>query len=207
PLLAILGGAKVSGKIEVIDNLLDLVDTLIIGGGMMFTFFKAQGLEVGKSLLEEDGIPVALDVLKKAEEKGVELLLPEDAIVADAFAADANSKVVGIDGIEPEWIGMDIGPATAKKYCEAIAKSAMTVWNGPMGVFEMEAFAGGTRAVADAMAAAEGVSIIGGGDTAAAVKQFGLAGKMSHVSTGGGASLEMLEGKVLPGLAALTDEA
>ena len=206
PLLAILGGAKVSGKIEVIDNLLDLVDTLIIGGGMTYTFMKAQGLEIGRSLLEEDGIPVALNVLKTAQEKGVELLLADDSVVADAFAPDASSKVVARDGIEPEWMGMDIGPVATKKYCETIAKSAMTVWNGPMGVFEMEAFAHGTRAVADAMAAAQGVSIIGGGDTAAAVKQFGLADKMSHVSTGGGASLEMLEGKVLPGLAALTEQ-
>lgn len=207
PLLAILGGAKVSDKIGVIENLLNLVNTLIIGGGMAYTFMKAQGYEIGKSLLDEEGIAVAETVMKKASEKGVALLLPEDTVVADAFAADANSKVVGVGGIDAEWMGLDIGPKTIEKFCAAVKEAKMIVWNGPLGVFEMEKFAKGTRAVADAVAASKGVTIIGGGDTAAAVTQFGLDAKMSHVSTGGGASLEMLEGKVLPGVAALPDKA
>ena len=206
PLLAILGGAKVSDKILVIENLLDLVDTLIIGGGMAFTFLKAQGREVGDSLLDEPGIEVAKSVMAKAKDKGTELLLPTDFVVADAFAEDANAKIVGAGGIGPGWMGLDIGPETAKAFRAAITKARTIVWNGPAGVFEMERFAKGTRAIADAMAASDAVTIIGGGDTAAAIKQFGLAGEMSHVSTGGGASLEMLEGKVLPGLAALTDK-
>jgi len=206
PLVAILGGAKVSDKIGVIDNLLNLVDVLIIGGGMAYTFMKAQGYEIGKSLLDEAGIDTAKAVIAKAATKGVQLLLPEDTVVADAFAADANSKVVPLGGIEPEWMGLDIGPKTIEKFVAAIRAAKMVVWNGPVGVFEMPRFATGTRAVAEALAASNAVSIIGGGDTAAAVNQFGLDAKMSHVSTGGGASLEMLEGKVLPGLAALTDK-
>ena len=205
PLVAILGGAKVSDKITVIENLMDLVDTLIIGGGMIFTFMKAQGREIGDSLLDEDGIGTAEAVMEKAEEKGIEMLLPVDFVVADAFAEDANTKVVGTDGIEPGWMGLDIGPKSAEEFCEAVKRAKMVVWNGPLGVFEMAKFAQGTRAVAEALAASDVTSVIGGGDTAAAVKQFGLAGKMSHVSTGGGASLEMLEGETLPGLAALTD--
>lgn len=206
PLLAILGGAKVSDKILVIENLLNLVDTLIIGGGMAYTFMKAQGFEIGNSLLDEPGIETAKTVLAKAKEKGVELLLPVDNIVADAFAPDANTKIAEVGQIEPGWMGLDIGPKTIELFCDAVKKAKMIVWNGPVGVFEMEKFVKGTRALAETMAAADAVTIIGGGDTAAAVVQFGLEDKMSHVSTGGGASLEMLEGKILPGLAALTDK-
>jgi phosphoglycerate kinase len=206
PLLAILGGAKVSDKIPVIDNLLNLVDTLVIGGGMAFTFLKAQGYEIGKSLLDEPGIETAKDVMKKAKAKGIELLLPEDFIVASEFAAEAPSKVVALGEIPADWMGLDIGPKTVEKFRAAIAKAKMIVWNGPPGVFEMEKFAGGTRSIAQALADSGATTIIGGGDTAAAVTQFGLEEKMSHVSTGGGASLEMLEGKVLPGLLALTDK-
>ena len=205
PLTAILGGAKVSDKILVIEHLLNLVNTLIIGGGMAFTFLKAQGREIGNSLLDQEGLDTAKNALEKAREKGVALLLPVDAVVGDKFAADANSKLVGADGIEPGWMGLDIGPKTIDLFVNTIKKSKMIVWNGPMGVFEMEKFAAGTKAIAEALANSGAVTIIGGGDTAAAVAQFGLADKMSHVSTGG-ASLEMLEGKVLPGLAALTDK-
>jgi phosphoglycerate kinase len=207
PLVAILGGAKVSDKIPVIDNLLNLVDTLIIGGGMAYTFMKAQGVEIGNSLLDVPGIEVAKSVMAKAKAKGVQLLLPVDNVVADAFSNDANSKTVPVGGIEPGWEGLDIGPETIKLFCEAILKAKTVVWNGPVGVFEMEKFSVGTRTIAETLANSEVTSIIGGGDTAAAVTQFGLADKMSHVSTGGGASLEMLEGKILPGLAALTDKA
>ncbi|MBX3177356.1 MAG: phosphoglycerate kinase [Candidatus Hydrogenedentes bacterium] len=207
PLIAILGGAKVSDKITVIDNLLNLVDTLIIGGGMAYTFMKAQGYAIGNSLLDEAGLDTANQVMAKAKEKGVELLLPVDNIVADAFSNDANTKVCGLGEIEDGWEGLDIGPKTREQFLEAIKKAATVVWNGPVGVFEMEKFAGGTRAIADLLAESETItSVIGGGDTAAAVAQFGLAEKMSHVSTGGGASLEMLEGKILPGIAALTDK-
>ena len=206
PLTAILGGAKVSDKILVIENLLNLVDTLIIGGGMAFTFLKAMGKEIGDSLLDAEGLETAKQAMQKAQEKGVQLLLPVDAVVADAFAADANSKIVDADGIEAGWRGLDIGPKTIELFTAAIAKSKMIVWNGPAGVFEMPKFAAGTKAIADAMAASGAVTIVGGGDTAAAVNVFGLDSKMSHVSTGGGASLEMLEGKTLPGLAALTDK-
>jgi len=206
PLTAILGGAKVSDKILVIENLLNLVNTLIIGGGMAFTFLKAQGKEIGNSLLDQKGLETARNALQKAKEKGVALLLPVDVVVGDKFAEDAKSKVVSVDGIEPGWMGLDIGPKTVEMFVDAIRKSKMIVWNGPMGVFEMAKFAAGTKAIAEALANSGAVTIIGGGDTAAAVAQFGLADKMSHVSTGGGASLEMLEGKVLPGLAALTDK-
>lgn len=206
PLLAILGGAKVSDKIPVIENLLNLVDTLIIGGGMAFTFLKAQGYEIGKSLLDEPGIETAKDVMKKAKQKGIDLLLPEDFVIASEFAADAQTRIVPLGQIDPEWMGLDIGPKTIEKFRNAIAKARMIVWNGPPGVFEMEKFANGTKSIAQALADSKATTIIGGGDTAAAVAQFGLEDKMSHVSTGGGASLEMLEGKVLPGLAALTDK-
>jgi phosphoglycerate kinase len=207
PLVAILGGAKVSDKITVIENLLNLVNMLIIGGGMAYTFMKAQGYEIGNSLLDEGGIDVAKTVLAKAKEKGVALLLPIDTVVADAFSNDANSKVVGLGGIEKGWQGLDIGPKTIELFSNAVKKAKTVVWNGPLGVFEFPKFVAGTRAIADLLAASPGItSVIGGGDTAAAVTQFGLADKMSHVSTGGGASLEMLEGKVLPGLAALTDK-
>jgi phosphoglycerate kinase len=207
PLLAILGGAKVSDKITVIENLLNLVDTLVIGGGMAYTFMKAQGYEIGNSLLDEGGIEVAKTVLAKAKEKGIELLLPVDTIVADAFSNDANTKIASLGGIEPGWQGLDIGPKTLEMFCDAIKKSKTVVWNGPVGVFEMEKFATGTKTIAELLASSPSItSVIGGGDTAAAVAEYGLADKMSHVSTGGGASLEMLEGKILPGLAALTNK-
>jgi len=207
PLVAILGGAKVSDKITVIDNLLNLVDTLIIGGGMAYTFMKAQGYAIGNSLLDKDGLDTALKVIEKAKEKGIELLLPVDNIIADAFSNDANRKVCGLGEIPDGWEGLDIGPKTLELFSEAIKKAATVVWNGPVGVFEMENFAKGTRGIADVLAENPSIiSIIGGGDTAAAVVQFGLADKMAHVSTGGGASLEMLEGKILPGVAALSDK-
>lgn len=207
PLVAILGGAKVSDKITVIDNLLNLVDTLVIGGGMAYTFMKAQGYAIGNSLLDEAGLDTAKAVMAKAKEKGVELLLPVDNIAADDFSNDANTQVCGLGEIEDGWEGLDIGPKTLENFKAAISKATTVVWNGPVGVFEMEKFCGGTRGIADLLAESDSItSIIGGGDTAAAVVQFGLADKMSHVSTGGGASLEMLEGKILPGIAALTDK-
>ncbi len=206
PLVAMLGGAKVSDKITVIENLLNLVDTLIIGGGMAYTFFKAQGKEIGKSLLDKDGIEVAKTVMAQAEAKGVELLLPVDTMIADDFSNDAKTQVVVSGEIPAEWEGLDIGPKTIALFCDKVKQSKMVVWNGPLGVFEMETFATGTKRMAETLAASDVTSVIGGGDTAAAVAQFGLADKMSHVSTGGGASLEMLEGKELPGLAALTEK-
>ncbi len=207
PLTAILGGAKVSDKITVIENLLNLVNTLIIGGGMAYTFMKAQGQEIGNSLLDAAGLETARTVMAKAKEKGVELLLPIDTVVADEFSNDAISKTVGLGGIEAGWQGLDIGPKTIELFSNAIKKSKTVVWNGPLGVFEFEKFGKGTRAIADLLASSPNItSVIGGGDTAAAVVQYGLADKMSHVSTGGGASLEMLEGKELPGLAALTNK-
>lgn len=206
PFVAILGGAKVSSKISVINNLLDKVDTLIIGGGMAYTFMAALGEEVGKSLLEEDYKQYALDMLKKAEEKGVKLLIPVDTIVADDFSNDANTKVVGRGEIEAEWEGLDIGPKSQELFANAIKEAKTVVWNGPMGAFEMPKFAEGTVAVAKAMAEIDGTTIIGGGDSAAAVNQLGFGDKMSHISTGGGASLEFLEGKELPGVAAANDK-
>lgn len=208
PLVAILGGAKVADKIGVIDNLLNLVDALIIGGGMAFTFLKAKGYETGASLLDPDGIEVARNAMAKAAEKNIDLLLPVDVVAADKFDANANTQVSPANAIPAGWLGLDIGPETIKLFTDKVKQAKMVVWNGPAGVFEMPKFAEGTRAIAEVLAATPGVtSIIGGGDTAAAVEQFGLAEKMSHVSTGGGASLEMLEGKTLPGLAALTDKA
>jgi phosphoglycerate kinase len=202
PFTAIIGGAKVKDKIGVIDNLLELVDNLIIGGGLAYTFVKAQGHEVGKSLLEVDKIDLANSFIEKAKAKGVNFYMPVDAIVADDFSADANSKVVSI-----EEIPADIGPKTAEIYRDVIQKSKLVIWNGPMGVFEIDKFAGGTKAVAEALAEAEGTySVIGGGDSAAAVEKFNLADKMSHISTGGGASLEFMEGKALPGVVALNDK-
>lgn len=203
PFVAILGGAKVSSKISVIENLLDKVDTLIIGGGMAYTFMAAHGEEVGKSLLEEDYKQYALDMEKKAEEKGVKLLIPIDTIVADDFSNDANTKIVGRGEIPADMEGLDIGPETQKLFAEAVAGAKTVVWNGPMGCFEMPNFAKGTIAVAEAMAELQGATtIIGGGDSAAAVNQLGFGDKMTHISTGGGASLEFLEGKELPGVAA-----
>ena len=206
PFVAILGGAKVSDKIGVIQNLINKVDTLIIGGGMAYTFFKAQGLEIGKSLLEEDKIELAKQLMKQAEEKGVKLLLPVDDIVAKEFKPDTETKVVSVKEIPSGWMGLDIGPESRKLFGEAIVNAGLVVWNGPMGVFEMPAFAKGTEAIADYMSQCKGITIIGGGDSAAAVEQMGYADKMTHISTGGGASLEFLEGIELPGVAALNDK-
>lgn len=207
PFAAILGGAKVSSKISVINNLLDKVDTLIIGGGMAYTFMAAQGKKVGNSLLEEDYKQYALDMLKKAEEKGVKLLIPIDTVIADNFANDANTKVIAKEEDIPDgWEGLDIGPATQKLFADALADAKTVVWNGPMGCFEMSNFAAGTVAVAKAMADLDATTIIGGGDSAAAVNILGFGDKMTHISTGGGASLEFLEGKDLPGVVAANDK-
>ena len=206
PFVAILGGAKVSSKISVIENLLDKVDTLIIGGGMSYTFSKAQGGSVGKSLLEEDYCEYALNMLIKAEEKGVKLMLPVDTVIADDFSNDANKKVVKAGEIPEGWEGLDIGPDTEKIFCDAVKDAKTVVWNGPMGAFEMPNFAHGTEAVAKALAETDATTIIGGGDSAAAVNQLGYGDKMTHISTGGGASLEFLEGKELPGVAAANNK-
>ena len=206
PFVAILGGSKVSSKISVIENLLEKVDTLIIGGGMAYTFCKAQGGNVGKSLLEEDYLEYALNMVKKAEEKGVKLLLPVDDVVADAFSNDANTQVVASGEIPADYMGLDIGPKTAELYAEAVKTAKTVVWNGPMGCFEMSNFANGTETVAKALSETDAVTIIGGGDSAAAVNQLGYGDKMTHISTGGGASLEFLEGKELPGVAAANDK-
>ena len=206
PFVAILGGAKVKDKIAVIEALLNKVDTLIIGGGMAYTFLKAQGYEIGNSLLDEERLDFCREILAKAEEKGVKLLLPVDVVVAKEFAADAEHKVVPADEIPADWEGLDIGPKTIELFKDAVKDAATVVWNGPMGVFEFEAFARGTNAVAEALAESDAITVIGGGDSAAAVEQAGLADKMTHVSTGGGASLEFLEGKVLPGVAELNDK-
>ncbi|MFA1819161.1 phosphoglycerate kinase [Virgibacillus oceani] len=205
PFTAIIGGAKVKDKIDVIDNLLEKVDYLIVGGGLAYTFMKAKGYEVGKSLLEEDKIDLAKKFMEKAEEKGVQFVTPEDTVVADAFSETANTKMVNADEIPADWEGLDIGPKTRETYRDIVEKSKLIIWNGPMGVFEMNAFAGGTQAVAEALAGTDGYTVIGGGDSAAAVEKFGHAAAMDHVSTGGGASLEFMEGKVLPGVQALND--
>ncbi|WP_191440724.1 phosphoglycerate kinase [Anaerotruncus colihominis] len=206
PFVAILGGAKVSDKIGVINNLLDKVDTLIVGGGMAYTFAKAQGYSIGDSLCEDDKVELAGEMLEKAKAKGVKLLLPVDNRAGDKFDADCSVKVVGSDNIPDGWMGMDIGPETEKLFCEAIKGAGTVVWNGPMGVFEFDKFAGGTLAVAKAVADSGAVSIIGGGDSAAAVAKLGFGDKMTHISTGGGASLEFLEGLELPGIAALNNK-
>lgn len=206
PFVAILGGAKVSSKISVIENLLDKVDTLIIGGGMAYTFAKAKGGSVGKSLLEEDYCEYARNMIQKAKEKGVNLLLPLDNVIADDFSNDANRQVVKEGEIPEGWEGLDIGPLTVKSFCDAVQDARTVVWNGPMGCFEMPNFAHGTEAVAKALAQTEATTIIGGGDSAAAVNQLGYGDKMTHISTGGGASLEFLEGKELPGVAAANDK-
>lgn len=204
PFVAILGGSKVSDKIEVIDALLDKADTLIIGGAMCFTFLLAQGKAVGASLKEDDWVDRAAQMLEKAAERGVKLLLPVDVVVADAISADAQTEVVAADAIPAGKMGLDIGPETARLYADAIADAASVFWNGPMGVFEMEPFAAGTKAVAQAVADNEAAdTIIGGGDSVAAVNKFGLADKMTFISTGGGASMELVEGKLLPGVEAL----
>ncbi len=208
PFTAILGGAKISGKIDVIQNLLDKVDTLLIGGGMAYTFYKAKGLEIGKSLLEKDKIELAKELIKKFESSKIKVLMPVDVVVAEQFDNDSPQTVVPVEAIDFDKQGLDIGPETIKVFKEEILKSRTIVWNGPMGVFEFENFARGTDAIANALAEATAlgaVTIVGGGDSAAAIKKAGLDEKVSHVSTGGGASLEFLEGKILPGVAALTD--
>lgn len=209
PLAAIIGGSKVSSKIGVIETLLEKCDKLIIGGGMIFTFFKARGLDVGKSLVEEDKLDLARSLEAKAKEKGVTFLLPTDVVVADKFAADANSQTVSVENIPEGWMGLDIGPESVKLFQEALADCKSVIWNGPMGVFEFDKFAVGTEAIARTLAdigKTGATTIIGGGDSVAAVEKVGLADQMSHISTGGGASLELLEGKELPGITAL-DEA
>ncbi|HMP71729.1 MAG TPA: phosphoglycerate kinase [Kiritimatiellia bacterium] len=207
PFVAILGGAKVSDKVNVISNLLSKVDALLIGGAMAYTFYRAMGISTGNSLVEADKADLAADLLKQAEAKNVKLMLPVDQVIADRFAADANTEIVPRTGIKDGWESLDIGPETARLYGEIIRGAKTVIWNGPMGVFEMEAFAKGTLAVAQAVAEADCLSIIGGGDSVSAVNKSGLAEKMTHISTGGGASLEFLEGKELPGVAALTDKA
>ena len=206
PLVAILGGSKVSSKIGVINNLLEIADTIIIGGGMAYTFSAAQGGKVGDSLLEADWEGYANEMVEKAAAKGVKLLLPVDTVCADAFAPDAKSQVVKAGEIPDGWQGLDIGPETVKLYCDAVADAGTVIWNGPMGVFEFPAFAKGTEAVAEALSKTNAITIIGGGDSAAAVQQLGYADKMTHISTGGGASLEFMEGKELPGVACLLDK-
>lgn len=204
--LAILGGAKVSDKLGVINNLLEKVDTLIIGGGMAYTFIKALGHEIGTSLLEEDKVAYAKEMMDKAEAKGVKLLLPVDVVYADRFAEDAQPHITEGRDIPANCMGLDIGPKTRELFANAVKESKTVVWNGPMGVFEFENFANGTKAIAQAMADVDATTIIGGGDSAAAVNQMGFGDKMSHISTGGGASLEFLEGKELPGIVALDDK-
>jgi phosphoglycerate kinase len=209
PLAAIVGGSKVSSKIGVLEALLDKCDKILVGGGMIFTFYKARGLAVGKSLVEEDKLELAKELEAKAAAKGVQFLLPTDVVLADNFAPDANSQIAGVDAIPDGWMGLDIGPDSIKVFQDALADCQTVIWNGPMGVFEFDAFAAGTNAIATTLADLSGkgcCTIIGGGDSVAAVEKAGLADKMSHISTGGGASLELLEGKVLPGVAAL-DEA
>ena len=206
PLVAILGGSKVSSKIGVINNLLEIADTIIIGGGMAYTFSAAQGGKIGNSLLESEWMDYANEMVKKAADKGVKLLLPVDTVIADRFAPDADTAVVKAGQIPDGWEGLDIGPETVKLYCAAVADAGTVIWNGPMGVFEFDKFAVGTRAVAEALSKTDAITIVGGGDSAAAVEQMGFADKMTHISTGGGASLEFLEGKELPGVACLLDK-
>ena len=206
PFTAIIGGAKVKDKIGVIENLLNIADNVLIGGGISYTFFKAQGYEIGQSLVDNEKLDLALGFIEKAKEKGVNFYLPVDIVVADSFTAEANTKVVGIDGIPADWEGVDIGPKTREIYAEVIRNSKLVVWNGPMGVFEVDKFSEGTRAVAQACADTAAYTVLGGGDSAAAAEKFKLADKMNHISTGGGASLEFMEGKALPGVVALNDK-
>lgn len=206
PFTAIIGGAKVKDKIGVIDHLLDKVDNLLIGGGLSYTFSKAQGYDIGKSLLEEDKIELAKSFIEKAKEKGVNLYIPIDVVVASEFSKDAETKIVNIDSIESDWMGLDIGPKTSALYADVIHNSKLVIWNGPMGVFEIKPFAEGTKSVAEAMASTDAYTVIGGGDSAAAVEKFEVANRMDHISTGGGASLEFMEGKDLPGVVALNDQ-
>lgn len=206
PFVAILGGAKVSDKINVINNLLEKVDALIIGGGMSYTFSKSQGFNIGNSLVEEDKIDYAKEMIEKAKTKGVKLLLPVDYVIADKFAADATPIITEDENVKEGYMGLDIGPKTSKIYADEVKKAKTVIWNGPMGVFEFDNFANGTIEVAKAMAESDATTIIGGGDSAAAVNQLGFGDKMTHISTGGGASLEFLEGIELPGIAALSDK-
>ena len=206
PFVAILGGAKVKDKVGVVRNLIDKVDTLMIGGGMAYTFLKAQGLEVGQSILEADKIDLAKELMEKARAKGTKFMLPLDVVIADRFAEDAKTRVVPVDRIPPDWQALDIGPETVAKFGRAIAGAKTVIWNGPMGVFEMKPFAEGTRGIAKALAGSKAVTIVGGGDSAAALEEMGFADKVTHVSTGGGASLEFLEGRELPGVAVLKDK-
>ena len=206
PFVAIMGGAKVGDKIPVIENLLTKVDALIIGGGMSYTFYKAMGLEIGTSILDSDNVELAKSLIEKAEKLGVKLLLPIDIVCAKEFDNNSESKVFNKESIPSDYMGLDIGPETIELYREALSKAATVVWNGPMGVFEMDNFAKGTRAVAQILADIDAITIIGGGDSAAAVEKFGLDDRMSHISTGGGASLEFLEGKVLPGIDVICDK-
>ena len=205
PVAAIIGGAKVTDKISVISNLLRKVDVMIIGGGMANAFIKAQGCNIGSSLFEPGQEQIATDLVMEARVAGTRLLTPIDAVVADAFSNDANTKIVDVEHIEDGWMVLDIGPKTRELYIDALAKMKTIIWNGPMGVFEMDSFAAGTNAVAEAVANADAMTIVGGGDSVAAIEKSGLADKISHISTGGGASLEFLEGKILPGIAALTE--
>ena len=206
PFVAVVGGAKVSDKIKVIDKLMEKADSLIIGGGMAYTFLKAQGIAVGKSLVEEECLGIARDLLKTAAAKGISILLPEDHVIAATFAADAEYKSCTNSDFDQEYMALDIGPQTIETYQNNLKQAATVLWNGPMGVFEFPAFAKGTMAIADALAQSDAISVIGGGDSVAAVNMAGLASEMTHISTGGGASLEYLEGKTLPGVAALTDK-
>ena len=206
PFVAILGGAKVSDKIGVINNLIEKVDTLIIGGGMAYTFFKAQGYDIGTSLCEDDKLDLANEMMAKAKAKGVNFMIPVDNVVATEYDENAENKVVPSDAIPENWMGLDIGPKSRELFANALKGAGTVVWNGPMGVSEWKNFAGGTEAVAAAVAESGAISIIGGGDSAAAVEKLGFADKMTHISTGGGASLEFLEGKELPGIACLLDK-
>ncbi|WP_040951728.1 phosphoglycerate kinase [Gorillibacterium massiliense] len=206
PFTAIIGGAKVKDKIDVIENLIKLADNIIIGGGLAYTFLKAQGYEIGNSIVDNEKIDLAKEFIEKAKAKGVNFLLPVDIIAADSFSNEANTKTVSVKEIPAGWQGLDIGPETQKIFAEAIKNSKLVVWNGPMGVFEMDKFMGGTKAVADACAATAGYTVIGGGDSAAAVEKFDMKEQMDHISTGGGASLEFMEGKALPGVVALNDK-
>lgn len=206
PFTAIIGGSKVKDKIDVIDNLLNLADNVLIGGGLSYTFTKAQGYEIGKSLVDNDKIDAALGFIEKAKKLGKNFVLPVDVVVADKFGADANTKIVDATEIPADWEGLDIGPKTREIYADIIKNSKLVVWNGPMGVFEIDIFAEGTKAVAQACATTEGYTVIGGGDSAAAAEKFHLADQMDHISTGGGASLEFMEGKALPGVEALNDK-
>jgi phosphoglycerate kinase len=206
PFTAIVGGSKVKDKIGVIENLLNIADNLLIGGGLSYTFLKAQGYEIGKSLVDNEKLDLTLSFLKKAKEKGCNLMLPVDLVVGDAFSNDANTRIVPINEIPADWEGFDIGPKTRQLYADVIGKSKLIVWNGPMGVFELDPYLHGTKAIAEACAKADGFTVIGGGDSAAAAEKFHLADKMDHISTGGGASLEFMEGKALPGVVALNDK-